>query len=182
MQSCSLGAEFHDFISQSHISFCRQCETQSDTLFETHCQNSLDILRDIDDDDEQSLFECGARHDVLPTLSETRWLSQVDSITALLANYCEVHDALIKVRDQSNGQSAHDAQSIDCNDAVSIHHVSSTLPVCARFYSVAVCFASICDVRPLGSLAAYAYAQNITGVLQSVCNSNNDVDKFDKLY
>ena len=143
-------------------------------------QNSLDILGDIDDDDERSLFECGARHNVLPTLSETRWLSRVDSITALLANYCEVHDALIKVRDQSNGQSAHDAQSklIAMTQFPFIMSAVLCQFVLGFIRPLSVSLQSVtCDL-----LAAHADAQNLIRVLQSVRNANNDVDKFDKLF
>ena len=47
----------------------------------------------------------------LPTLSDTRWLSRVDSIITLLNNYQSVHEALDEVRVQSTGQSSHDAAS-----------------------------------------------------------------------
>ena len=47
----------------------------------------------------------------LPTLSDTRWLSRVDSISTLLSNYEAVHEALDEVRVQSTGQSSHDAAS-----------------------------------------------------------------------
>ena len=45
----------------------------------------------------------------LPTLSDTRWLSRVDSISTLLSNYEAVHEALDEVHVQSTGQSSHDA-------------------------------------------------------------------------
>ena len=47
----------------------------------------------------------------LPTLSDTRWLSRVDSISTLLSHYEAVHEALDEVRVQSTGQSSHDAAS-----------------------------------------------------------------------
>ena len=47
----------------------------------------------------------------LPTLSDTRWLSRVDSIITLLSNYESVHEALDEVRVQSTGRSSHDAAS-----------------------------------------------------------------------
>ena len=47
----------------------------------------------------------------LPTLSDTRWLSRVDSISTLLSNYEAVHEALDEVRVQSTGQSSHDPAS-----------------------------------------------------------------------
>ena len=47
----------------------------------------------------------------LPVLSDTRWLTRVDSINCLLQNYRSVCEAVEKVRDSSTGQSASDAES-----------------------------------------------------------------------
>ena len=44
-------------------------------------------------------------------MTDTRWLSRVDSISTLLSNYEAVHEALDEVRVQSTGQSSHDAAS-----------------------------------------------------------------------
>ena len=44
----------------------------------------------------------------LPTLSDTRWLSLVNSISTLLRHYEAVHEALDEVRVQSSGQDSHD--------------------------------------------------------------------------
>ena len=47
----------------------------------------------------------------LPVLSDTRWLTRVDSIDCLLQNYRSVCEAVEEVRDSSTGQSASDADS-----------------------------------------------------------------------
>ena len=47
----------------------------------------------------------------LPDLSDTRWLTRVDSIHCLLQNYRSVCEAVEAVRDRSTGQSASDADS-----------------------------------------------------------------------
>ena len=47
----------------------------------------------------------------LPVLSDTRWLTRIDSIDCLLNNYIAVCEALEEVRDSSSGQSASDADT-----------------------------------------------------------------------
>ena len=42
----------------------------------------------------------------LPVLSDTRWLTRVNSIDCLLQNYRSVCEAVEEVRDSSTGQSA----------------------------------------------------------------------------
>ncbi len=61
-----------------------------------------DLLADTEDGNER-------KYQGLPTLSDTRWLSRVDSIDCLLKNYPSVCEALEAVRDASTGQSASDA-------------------------------------------------------------------------
>lgn len=47
----------------------------------------------------------------IPVLSDTRWLSRVDSIDCLVRNYRTVCEAVQAIRDGSTGQSARDADS-----------------------------------------------------------------------
>lgn len=61
--------------------------------------------------DEGGLIESSVKRFSLPTLSDTRWLSRIDSISVLLGRYSDIYTALIAVRDQSSGSSSSDAQS-----------------------------------------------------------------------
>ena len=73
-----------------------------------------DILSNEEDDDDNAHVQSlkhGASHKTLPKLSETRWLSRVDSVSTLLANYAQVHDALHDVVAQSKGKSSSEALS-----------------------------------------------------------------------
>ena len=47
----------------------------------------------------------------LPTLSDTRWLTRVDSIDCLIKHFEAICEAVEEIRDSSKGQSASDAES-----------------------------------------------------------------------
>ena len=64
----------------------------------------------------------------LATLSDTRWLSRVDSISTLLSNYEAVHESLDEVRVQSTGQSSHDAVSLQ-HERILLYRSCCYLPV-----------------------------------------------------
>ena len=64
-----------------------------------------DLLADCAEDDLLSNKKCQG------LLSDTRWLTRVDSIDCLLHNYRAVCEAVEAIRDNSTGQSARDADS-----------------------------------------------------------------------
>lgn len=66
-----------------------------------------DLLADCADDE----LIPNRKHQGLPVLSDTRWLTRVDSIDCLLGNYRSVCEAVEEVRDSSTGQSTSDADS-----------------------------------------------------------------------
>ena len=47
----------------------------------------------------------------IPVLSDTRWLTKVDSIDCLLKNFLHVCEAVEEIRECSSGQSAYDADT-----------------------------------------------------------------------
>ncbi len=59
---------------------------------------------------EDELLPC-RKFQGIPVLSDTRWLTRVDSIDYLLQNYRSVCEAVEAIRDSSTGQSARDADS-----------------------------------------------------------------------
>ena len=58
---------------------------------------------------KERLFKSALNRESLPTLCDTRWLSRVDSISTLLANYSKIYEAVAQVKAQSKGKSSHDA-------------------------------------------------------------------------
>ena len=69
-----------------------------------------DLLADCPDKEhEERLFKSALNRESLPTLSDMCWLSRVDSISALLANYAKIYDAVAQVKAQSKGRSSHNA-------------------------------------------------------------------------
>lgn len=69
-----------------------------------------DITMDADER-EEGIFETASRRQSLPTLSDTRWLSRVDSISTLLVQYSKIYKSLEDIAAKSTGQSKHDATS-----------------------------------------------------------------------
>ena len=79
-----------------------------------------DLLADIPECDSQYeedeqyeyfLFSKALNRQTLPTLSDTRWLSRIDSLCTLLVHYSNIYDALTDVMHESTGQSTADASS-----------------------------------------------------------------------
>jgi len=61
------------------------------------------------DEHEQELFQSAGGRQSLPTLSDTRWLSRVDSISTLLVQYSQIYQSMEKIAEKSTGRSKHDA-------------------------------------------------------------------------
>ena len=76
-------------------------------------EDEQNMLADSDDwplDEGSDLIRKKKYHS-LPVLSDTRWLTRVDSIDCLVRNYRAVCEAVEKVRDASSGKSNNDADS-----------------------------------------------------------------------
>lgn len=147
-------------------------------ILKTHMAKDVpDLLADtIDAQPEEILLYDVSRRQSLPTLSDTRWLSRVDSLSTLLVNYGQIYDALQDVNDESSGQSAHDA--------------TSYMHAMQRFENIVVAVVTqytLGFVRPLSVslqgkkcdlLKAHTDAQNIIQVLKQIrCE-----EKFEELY
>lgn len=66
--------------------------------------DSDDLLADCPTEErEEEMLMNAINHECLPTLSDTRWLSQFESISTLLVNYCRIYDAVSEVMMQSTG-------------------------------------------------------------------------------
>ena len=64
----------------------------------------------LEEHEEENLSSASNR-ECLPTLSDTRWLSRVDSISTLLVNYSAIYDSVSEVMLQSTGKASHDASA-----------------------------------------------------------------------
>lgn len=144
-------------------------------------QKTSELLADIDDSDLDVVDEGGLiskslmRHS-LPTLSDTRWLSRVDSVSTLLGNYESVYKAMVNVRDQSTGSSSSDAQSY-----------INTMEQFQFIVSAVVCQHVLAFIRPLSVLlqghdkdilSAYNDCQELILVLKEQRNDGT----FSKLF
>ena len=69
-----------------------------------------DLLADCPKEEhEERLLKSDLNRESLSILSEARWLSRVDSISTILANYSKIYDAEAQVKAQSQGKSSNDA-------------------------------------------------------------------------
>ena len=60
---------------------------------------------------EEENLSAASNRECLPILSDTRWLSRVDSISTLLVNYSAIYDSVSEVMLQSTGKASHDASA-----------------------------------------------------------------------
>lgn len=99
---------------------------QQVTLFFSYSAKRKDILKEkmgAASDAEELVADCtleehekenlsaASNRECLPTLSDTRWLSRVDSISTLLVNYSAIYDSVSEVMLQSTGKASHDASA-----------------------------------------------------------------------
>ena len=123
-----------------------------------------DLLADTLEEDEQCTIP-DRHYRGLPVLSNTRWLTRVDSIDCLLRNFMSICKAVEEVRNLSSGQSASDAESFlkrllsfeFIASAVISHHVLAyTRPLTVALQ------AKNCDL-----LKAHFMARRLVKVLQT---------------
>ena len=87
-----------------------KCSAKRKHVLREHLKSSReygDFLDDLDEDDPI----VKSKYQGLPVLSDTRWLTRVDSIDCLLQNYRAVCESVEAVGDVSYGQSASDSDS-----------------------------------------------------------------------
>ena len=129
-----------------------------------------------DSADEEQLIP-KRKYQGLPVLSDTRWLTRIDSIDCLLKHYRAVCEAVEEVRDSSCGQSASDADAFlkrllsfeFLASAVICRHVLAyTRPITVALQ------ASNCDL-----LKAHRMAQRLVKTLEI---ERTEADKFKDLW
>lgn len=125
--SCNDVREISNFMTTS----------QQVTLFFSYSAKRKDILKEkmgAASDAEKLLADCtleeheeenlsaASNRECLPTLSDTRWLSRVDSISTLLVNYSAIYNSVSEVMLQSIGKASYDASAfLRASGANSIH-------------------------------------------------------------
>ncbi|KAK2548314.1 52 kDa repressor of the inhibitor of the protein kinase [Acropora cervicornis] len=98
---------------------------------------------------KERLFKSALNRESLPTLCDTRWLSRVDSISTLLANYSKIYEAVAQVKAQSKGNTRPLSvllQSKTC-DLVKAHTEARNLKF-RKLYARAVKVAQTIEVLP----------------------------------
>ena len=75
-------------------------------------KDSDDLLADcVTEDHGEKLLSSAIHRRTLPTLSDSRWLSRVDSMSCLLKSFKNIYEALVKVQEESTAKSSHDASA-----------------------------------------------------------------------
>ena len=117
-----------------------------------------------------------SRRQTLPTLSNTRWLSRIDSISTLLVHFENIYDAVSEIKDESTGQSAADASSF----LFAMENFEFIIVACLTQYILAF-------IRPLSVnlqakscdlILAYSEARNLIQILSTVRSSATDYNKI----
>ena len=170
MQSGSTDSQYHEHISTTCFLF--HYSAKLNTFLKRHMSAKCavsDLLADVPEcetEHETVLFQCASKRQTLPTLSDTRWLSRVDSISTLLVHYEHIYDALSDIRDESSGQSASDALSY----LGSMESFEFIVVACLRQYILAF-------IRPLSVnlqatdrdlLRAHIEVNNLADILRTV--------------
>ena len=136
-----------------------------------------DLLADCPKEEhEERLFKSALNRESLPTLSDTRWLSRVDSISTLLASYSKIYDAVAQVKAQSKGKSSHDASGFLHGMEQFQYIISAVLTQYVLGYTrpLSVLLQSkTCDL-----VKAHTEARNLVSLLAGLRTE----EKFGKLY
>ena len=128
-------------------------------------------------EDESRLLEAANRRTGLPTLSDTRWLARVDSVSAPLVKFKQIHDSLLDIHDQSSGKAANDAMSF-VNSMTQFSYIISAV----------ICQYILAFIRPLSAalqskscdlVEAYKDAQNLVKALEEM---RNDKERYGRLF
>ena len=112
----------------------------------------------------------------LPVLSDTRWLTRVDSIDCLLQNYRLVCEAVEEVRDNSSGQSARDADAY-LRQLLSFEFLVSAI-ICRHVFAFTRPLTVALQAKEYDIYKAYKMAQRLVTVLEVERESN----KFQELW
>ncbi|MES9880276.1 MAG: DUF4371 domain-containing protein [Sedimenticola sp.] len=149
-------------------------------ILKTRMKNAThDLLADSqgNEDEDTSILMNAARRQSLPTLSDTRWLARVDSISTLLAHYDHIYDALQQVADESQSQSSRDASSFMHSmqqfENIVVGVLTQYVLGFIRPISISL------QAKQTNLLKAHTESRNLIGVLKSLRSDNCS---FDTLY
>ena len=182
--SCQSVPDIRNFMNKfQNISFFLCNSGKRKAILKRHVKNSTQLseilLNDADDDttaDEEELCR-GIKRSGIPTLCDTRWLSRGDSISALIANFEQVLEALEEIMNSSGGQSSSDADShiLAIRQFKFIYSavISQYILAFIRPLSIAL-QAKSCDL-----LACHHEAQDL---IRTIANFRDENDIHDKLY
>ena len=127
-----------------------------------------DLLADCPKEEhEERLFKSALNRESLPTLSDTHWLSRVDSISTLIANYSKIYDAVAQVKAQSKGV-------LGWNGEIPIYYFSCFDPVCLGIYKTPLCSPPESSHRSQKSGLPFSWFKNRREVRETVCKSCED--------
>lgn len=124
--------------------------------------------------------ECGPRQNYkgLPVLSDTRWLTRIDSIDCLLKNYIAVCEALEEVRDSSSGQSACDADVF--HKCLLSFEFSASAVICRHVLAYTRPISVALQGKNCDLLKAHSMAQHLVEVYWKM--NGQEGDKFTGLW
>ena len=106
-----------------------------------------DLTKDLEaEKHKEEHFQSASRRQVLPTLSDTRWLSRVDSISTLLVKFEQIYLSMEIIAEKSSGQSKHDATSFVKKMDEFPFIATAVISVCPCLHSTSVCGPSVKDL------------------------------------
>lgn len=140
-------------------------------------QDQENLLADsMEDEDEEIMLIPKRRHRGIPVLSDTRWLSRVDSIDCMLQNYLPVCKAVEEIKQSSSGQSESDADSFLCR-LMTFEFVASGV-ICHHLLAYTRPLTVALQEKECDLYKAHSMAQRL---VQSLKSERKD-DKFQNLW
>ena len=114
--TCNAVPEIRNFMqTYQKLTFFLGNSAKRKEIVKSHVTNADSLQEILSGEGERTVDETelisGGRKAFLPTLCDTRWLSRGDSISALLANFEQIYDALADISTSSSPQSSSDAMS-----------------------------------------------------------------------
>ena len=176
---CTKVPEIRNFITSfQELTFFCCASVKRQAVVHRHISpvEMINILGVDEIEDESGLLEAANRRTGLPTLSDTRWLPTVDSVSALLVKFKYIHDSLLDINDQSSGKAANDAMSFVNSITQFIYIISAV--ICQYIFAFIRPLSVALQCKSCNLLEAYKDAQNLVKVLEEV---RNDKERYGKL-
>ena len=147
-------------------------------ILQQHLKSEEDrgnLLADCFDEEEDPIPK--RQYQGLPVLSDTRWLTRVDSIDCLLKHYRAVCEAVESVRDSSTGQSASDADSF-LKRLLSFEFLASAV-ICRHILAYTRPLTVALQAKDCDLLKAHRMAQRLVKTLEI---ERSGADRFNVLW